>query len=219
MVDVVIKVLEPAETHDLISLEDCKILLDIPEGDTSGDSQLEMLISQNSEAIAVECNRVFAKEKVEETWRCVAPVCCPDGTCKIWLSHYPVKPKDIESVESPRGSLIDPTGYDLEPLSGKLILLNGCSSEIVVTYTGGYDLPEEAPLALQQVTGMRVRGVQAELRIATTSGSGVRMLAHKDSRVIYFSPKDLVMAGGGAASPAAQSASKNVLSKYTRYFI
>ena len=91
----------------------------------------------------------------------------------------------------------------------------------MVTYSGGYKLPEEAPLPLQHVTGMRVRATQAELALITTSGSGVRMLAHKESRVIYFAPKDMMLTGtsGGAAAPAVVTASKNILSKYTRYFI
>ena len=217
--EVVIKVLEPAATHDLMTLVDAKTFWGIT--DTSKDEQLQMIISMQSESIAVECNRIFAYEKVEETWRCMAPVCCPDGTCKVWLTHFPVYDDDIESVESPRGNPIDPLDYDLEPHSGKMILLRGCSSEIVVTYSGGYKLPEEAPLPLQHVTGMRVRATQAELALITTSGSGVRMLAHKESRVIYFAPKDMMLTGtsGGAAAPAVVTASKNILSKYTRYFI
>src|SRR5262245_6815592 len=98
----------------------------IPTADVSNDQQLQLLISQNSEAIAVECNRIFAREKVEETWRCVAPVCCPDGTCRIWLSHFPVYDSDIERVESPRGNPIDVQDYDLEPPSGNLILIKRC---------------------------------------------------------------------------------------------
>lgn len=220
MADVTIKILEPADDHDLITLEDCKILLDIPASDTSSDQQLQMLITQNSEAIAVECNRIFAKEKVEETWRCVAPVCCPDGTCKIWLSHYPVKAVDIESVETPAGTVMSGSDYVIEEFSGKLILLRGCSSEIVVTYTGGYNLPEEAPAPLQQVASLMVRSFRTEAAAASTSGSGVRLLAHKDSRVMYFSPKDM---GGGTTTstgPSVQtSAIKNLLAKYTRFFI
>ena len=54
-----------------------------------------------------------------------------------------------------------------------------------------------------------------------TGGSGIRMLAHKESRVIYFSPKDMAGGSTGAATgPTVQTtAVKNILSKFTRYHI
>jgi Phage gp6-like head-tail connector protein len=218
MADEIVNVITPAASQDLIALAELKTFLNIT--DASQDAQLQMLISTTSESIALECNRVFGFEKVEETWRCVAPVCCPDGTCKIWLSHFPIDPADIVSVESPLGTLIDPADYVLEELTGKLILLNGCSSEIVVTYSGGYNLPAEAPNPLKQLTALGVRGTQSQILLATTSGAGVRMLAHKDSRVMYFAPKDMVQrlgSTGGATTGERQA--RDVLSKYTRYFI
>lgn len=220
MADPVVKVLEPPEDIALISLADLKTLLVLSPTDTSHDAQLEMLIDQNSAAIASECNRVLAREKVRETWRCVAPVCCPDGMCRIWLTRFPVLEADIESVETPAGSIIDPSGYELEEDTGKLTLLNGCSSDVVITYTGGYDLPGEAPPDLQQLTAMLVREMRNSIARDSTVGSGVRMLGHKESRVIYFAPKDLVPGGSssGATSPL-QSATKSILSKYTRYSI
>lgn len=220
MADVVINILEEAVTHDLISLADCKTMLDIDATDVTGDPQLQMLISQNSESIAWQCNRIFAKEKVEETWRCVAPVCCPDGTCKIWLSHYPVALDGIESIESPIGTLVDPADYVIESKTGKLIVFSNWSSEIVVTYTGGYDLPDQAPKPLQQVAGLMVRSFRTEAAAAATSGSGIRMIGHKESRIVYFSPKD--MAGGSATTSSATTettAVRSILSKFTRYFI
>jgi len=221
MPEVDIDVITPAATHDLISLADLKTMLDIPASDVSNDAQLQMLISQNSEAIAMECNRVFGKEEVEELWQCVAIECCPDGASKIWLSHYPVDTDKPITVESPPGTLLDPSEYRIEKWSGKLTIKAGTSSDILVHYTGGFDLPDEAPGPLQQVAGLMVRSFRTEAAAASTSGSGVRMLAHKDSRVIYFSPKD--MAAGGTTTttgPSVQTtAIKNLLSKYTRYFI
>jgi len=221
MSDVTIRIITAATTHDLITLADCKTLLGIPASDVSNDPQLQMLISQNSEAIAYQCNRVFGFEEVEETWRCVAPVCCPDGTCKIWLSHFPVKAADIESVETPKGTPISGSDYAIEEQTGKLILLHGCSSEIVVTYKGGFNLPAEAPLPLQQVAGLMVRSFRTEAAAAATGGSGIRLLAHKESRVMYFSPKDMAAAAGATSTgPTIQTtAIQNILSKFTRYNI
>ena len=215
----IVTILEPAMTHDLISLADCKILLGIDSSDVTGDPQLQMLISQNSEAIAWDCNRIFAKEKVEEIWQCIYPVCCPDGAYRIWLTHFPVKLDDIESVESPLGKPI--FDYRIEELTGCLTIYEACVDEIIVTYTGGYVLPDDAPLPLQQVAGLMVRGFRTEAAAAATGGSGIRMLAHKESRVIYFSPKDLAGGSAGAQTgPTMQTtAIKNILSKFTRYNI
>jgi hypothetical protein len=223
MAEPLVNVITPATDVGLISLADAKILLGIPAADTSTDAQLQMLIDQNSMMLALQANRdTFAKEKVEERWDCVAPVCCPDGTCKVYLTRYPVKLADIESVESPEGTLIDPSGYRLEQNTGKLILIDGCSSEVVVIYTGGYDLPAEAPLPLQQAAGLMVRAFRSQAAQEATGGAGVRMIAHKDSRVMYYSPKD--MAGGttttgGTSVSASDAAVKNLIQKYTRYWI
>jgi hypothetical protein len=225
MSEPLVNVITPATSVGLISLEDAKLLLDIPAGDTSGDAKLQMLIDQNSMGLAGDANRWkgWGKQKVIERWDCVGPVCCPNGTCKIWLMVAPVKLADIESVESPEGTLIDPSGYRLEENTGKLILIGGCASEILITYTGGYDLPDEAPLELQQALRLRVRQEQTQEAQAATGGSGIRMLAHKDSRIMYFSPKDMAGgstgASGGLSVSAADKAIENLISKYTRYWI
>jgi hypothetical protein len=218
-----VNVLEPATEIGLISLDDLKIMLDIPAADTSKDEQLQMMIDQNSMMLAQMANReTWAKEKVVETWECVEPVCCPDGSCRIWLTRVPVKKADIESVESPAGYALDPADYDLEERTGQLKIPGGCSTQIIITYTGGYDLPDEAPLPLQQAAGLAVQQFRTQAQQAATGGSGIRMLAHKESRIMYFSPKD--MAGGGSSgatttSSAADTAIKNLISKYTRFWM
>lgn len=224
MSEPLVNVITPATEVGLISLEDAKILLGIDAADTTGDAQLQMLINQSSMTLALLANRdTFAKEKVEERWDCVGPVCCPDGTCKIYLTRYPVKLDDIETVETPEGTLIDPTRYRLEQNTGKLILLDSCADEILITYTGGYELPDEAPLPLAQAAGLMVGAFRTTAAQAATVGSGVRMISHKDSRIMYFSPKDLAggssgSSGGGTAS-ATDAAVKNLLAKFTRLWI
>lgn len=227
MVDITVEVLTPPDEIGFISLDDAKIMLGIPGGDISQDAQLEMLIDQNSAVLADMLNHYapglgVAKQKVREIWSCVSPVCCPDGTCRVYLLLYPIKKPDIESVESPAGTILDASAYRLEEITGKLTLLNGCSSEIIVTYTGGWDLPEEAPLPLQQATGLMVRSFRTQAAQESTGGAGIRMIAHKESRVMYFSPKD--MAGGGTTttSPSlsgAQNAVNSLIAPYQRLWI
>lgn len=219
-----VNVLTPNPVVGLISLDDCKILLDIAAGDTSKDAQLQMLIDQNSMALANLANRdTWAKEKVVETWECVDIVCCPDGSSRIWLTRAPVKRTDIESVESPAGAPLDPSSYVVEERTGQLKFPGGVAGQVVITYTGGYVLPDEAPLDLQQIAGMMVRSFRTTAAMESTSGAGIRMLAHKESRIMYFSPKD--MAGGTTGSSGvtgatpSQRAIADILAKYTRMWI
>lgn len=222
MADIIIKVLDPADDFALLTIEEAKVLLGIDAADTTGDEQLQMLIDQNSAVIAKMCNRTLAKEKVRETWRCLGEPCdCIDGASsrRLFLSHWPIKEEDIESVEAPRGAALTAYDYELEEQSGKITLYTATAEPIVVTYTGGYDLPTEAPDDLKQAAGLLIRQYRTEAAQAATSGSGVRMLAHKESRVMYFSPKD--MAGGattaasGGSSPVNTSVN-NLLSRYRR---
>lgn len=218
-----VNVITPATEVGLISLENLKIMLDIPAADTSKDEQLQMLIDQNSLMLAQMANReTWAKEKVEEVWDCVDMECCPDGSTRIWLTRPPVKMSDIESIESPRGTPIAPSAYELEQRTGRLSFPAGCPGQVVITYTGGYDLPDEAPLPLQQAAGLAVQQFRTQAAQAATGGSGIRLLAHKESRIMYFSPKDMASGGSSGAtttSSAADNAIKNLISKYTRFWI
>jgi hypothetical protein len=222
MADVTTKIITAAETHDLISLDEAKVMLGIDAADTTGDAQLQMLISQNSVLAANQCNRVFAYETLRETWRCVGPVCCPDGAARIYLTHYPVKADDLTLVYTPNGTLIDPNSYELDEESGKLTIFGGYSNEIVVTYSGGYHLPDECPLDLKQAAGLMVSNYRTQAAAAATGGSGIRMLAHKESRIMYFSPKDMAGGGGttstGPTTSASTTAIKTILENYVRYW-
>ena len=52
MADVTVKVLEPAESYALLTLDEIKVALGIAPGDTSQDAQLQMMIDQYSKTIA-----------------------------------------------------------------------------------------------------------------------------------------------------------------------
>ena len=101
MADIWIKVLVPADSYALLTLEELKVILNVPLTDTSEDLQLNIWIEQYSDVIATMCNRVFGYETVEETWRGDLP---PFDAPRLFLTHYPVADADIASVESPRGS-------------------------------------------------------------------------------------------------------------------
>jgi hypothetical protein len=196
MADRTIKILEPATSTALLTLDELKTALGIPLTDTSRDAQLQMLIDSYSDVIAVMCNRTFAKEKVAETWRGDPP---PYENYRVHLSHYPIAEGDVESVNAPDGTLIDPANYEVESDSGKLTLLGslgGSAESIVVTYTGGYELPTDAPPALKAALQLMVQAGAAQL--ARGLNTGVRSISHKDARVMYFDPNATASKGGSS---------------------
>lgn len=216
MADITVKVLTPADSVALVSLDEAKVYLGIAPADTSNDVQLQMLIDWNSATIAELCNRTFGYEEVRETWRCMAPICCPDGTCRVYLTHWPVLETDIQSVET-GGAFVDPVDYEIEEASGKLTLFNGCTGEIVITYSGGYVLPDEAPNPLKQALGLMVRSGRTEAAAEATSG--VRMIAHKESRIMFHPPaKTTGTSSSGGVSAASQQV-KGLLTSYIRIYV
>jgi hypothetical protein len=217
MADVTVKVLVPATSYALVSLDEAKVYLGISPADTAGDAQLQMLIDMNSDVISEICNRVFAKEKVRETWRCVGAICCPDGATRIFLTRWPVLEADIESVETPSGYPLLSSEYEIEEASGKLTIWTPSVSEIVIVYSGGYDLPDDSPNPLKQAAGLLCRSSRTEA--ASEATSGVRMIAHKDSRVMFHPPAKASSTGTSTGGSAAQQQVKGLLQNYQRIWV
>jgi hypothetical protein len=207
MVDIITKILTPADTYDLLTLDAIKLAMGIPPTDTSQDAQLAEDITRYSDVISSLCNRVFAREEVRETWRCL-------GSRRMFLSHWPAAEADIASVESPRGSTLDPSVYEFEEQSGKLELFETRSEPIVVTYTGGYNLPEDAPPALRQVCEIMLLEGRALRR--SFGSSGIRSISHRESRVMFFDP---LVSGARAAQQFGYSINSinSLLSAYIRF--
>jgi hypothetical protein len=193
MADVTIKILEPATSFALVTLDELKLMLGI--SDTSTDLQLQQMIDWYSAHVSQITNRVFAREKVRETWRDLQDR-------RIFLSHWPVIDGDIESIESPRGALMPVTDYELEEGSGKLSLFGSRNEPLVVTYTGGYNLPDEAPDDLKNAASLLMRKGRTEAQREATAG--IRSISHRDSRVQFFDPNQALKAttSSGAPEPA-----------------
>ena len=186
MADRTIKVLEPATSFALLTLDELKLMLGVPSGDVTSDPQLQQMIDWYSAYVSNIANRVFAREKVRETWRDI-------NDRRLFLSHFPVVEADIESVETPAGTpSID---YELEEASGKLSLFGSRAEPIVVTYTGGFNLPDEAPDDLKNALSLLVRQGRTEAQREATAG--IRSISHKDSRVMFFDPNQ---SSGGSST-------------------
>jgi hypothetical protein len=194
MADVTVKVLEEATYKSFLSLDEAKAMLGLPAtgGDPAADVQLQFQIDAASAIIFRLCNRPFAKTKVLETWRGnTHPV--------IYLRLWPVKDQDVLGIGNGGPSIWPPPGgFDLENHTGKLRV---SGDPISVTYSGGYELPDEAPDDLKHACLLLIRTQRTEA--TRESVEGIRMLAHKESRVIFFDPN----AAGAKTSSAALSGS------------
>jgi hypothetical protein len=207
MADVTVKILTPADSFALMSLDELKIALGMPSGPGATDEQLQWLIDTNSSVISTMTNRVFAKEKVKETWRCL-------GSRRVYLTHWPVKEDDIESVTTNGTDRLD---YELEEGSGKLSIFTDRQEPIIVTYTGGYLLPDEAPDALKQACTLMVSTSKAEQAAAALTG--VKMIAHKESRVMFHTPTSGGSTSGSSSNSGNAETIAALLYHYVRHWI
>jgi hypothetical protein len=170
---------------DLISLADLKFALGI-EG-TDEDAALQAAITMQSRLIAEYCNRRFGRAEVLETF-----TFDPGETLlprqALVLKLYPVV--EVFEVSSLGATSSD---YDFDPASGRLWITAGgwmlgypgaWGGTISVTYSGGYDLPEEAEARLQQAVIQAVK----EGRTTGSRDPGIREVQHGDRRISYFTP-------------------------------
>jgi hypothetical protein len=220
MADVTVHVLQaaaglPAEDMSFLSLTEAKQLLDLPADDTSRDDALKLTIAMMSAVIMRACNRMFARQTVEESWREL-------GSRRVFLTHWPVKREDIQSVYAGRRELIGEDRNDarieLEEQSGKLSHFGGWSEPVVVTYTGGFLLPTEAPLPLKHATLLLLRAAKQE---ATREAiEGIRSISHKESRVTFFDPSTIAKstATTGVLGTGVQAADQ-LLYHYMRFWV
>jgi hypothetical protein len=85
---------------------------------------------------------------------------------------------------------------------------------IDVQYSGGYDLPEDAPGPL----AFCIKAVTREAYASWTrdpSLYGVRQISHKESRVGYYAPNLMSSMG----MPETWKNIENILSKYIRHWV
>jgi hypothetical protein len=211
-----LSVIKEADDISLITLYYARLGLNLATStDETISEQLEMFIRWSSDEIAKLCNRVFARETVKETFRDFG-----NPRSRLFLSHYPVV--EITGVTEDGDELAADVDYEIDLLTGVLVRLGGVWLDpVVVSYTGGYNLPYDAPGALQQATLLMIR----EAYYATIRGDAtIRMVGHKEARVIYFDPNARSASGSGGSGGVsggsmARRAIDNLLKKYTRFWI
>lgn len=172
---------------DLISLEDLKLALGI-EG-TSEDAALQAMITFQSRIIAEYCERRFGLAEALETFvfdRYETML----ARQALTLSLYPVA--GISEISS-TGTIA--TEYQLDPATGRV--WGGWSGTVAVTYSGGYDLPEDAPARLQKAVIEAVR----EGRTSGARDPSIREVQHGDTRISYFTSTTSSASPGYLSAP------------------
>lgn len=195
---------------DLISLDDLKLALRI-EG-TDQDAALQAMITLQSRIIAEYCDRRFGLAEALETF-----TLDPRETLRareaLVLKLYPVT--DISEVSTAGATAAD---YHFDPESGRLWLASNQNpghpygypydsgyghswwpGSVMVTYSGGYDLPEQAPARLQQAIILAVNGI----RTSGTRDPTIREVQHGDTRISYFTQALATTTGSSDFLPAA----------------
>jgi hypothetical protein len=204
-----IVVVDAATSIDLIKLDELKRALNLST--TTYDLMLQDLITRVSDEIAEYCGRVFGLEHVVETFTEIE-----SDKNRLFLARYPIAvDTGITSITSGGAAVTYPNGLLLDSLWGKLTMPSSAFTEqTVIDYSGGYNLPDDAPPALKQAAIMLIR----EQYYATLRGDAtVRMLGHKESRIIYFDPNVLAKSAAGKTGTPAQRAISDLLTSFTRY--
>lgn len=212
----ILNVLEPAETHDLLSLEEAKIVLKIAVDDNSRDEALQFMITSVSEAMARTVGIKtggFGKEQLSEKIYDIVP------NRRLYLSRFPVLRGEIEVLNVNGVSILADTDWVLEEATATLQKISGYWSGVVeAVYSAGYELPVEAPDDLKGAAKAGVSESYLDYERGVTL-TGVRMISHKGARIQYQQPGQSTGKGGSSGLTPAWTAINNVLTHYMRPWI
>jgi hypothetical protein len=172
---------------DLISLADLKLALGIT--DSTDDATLQAAITFQSRIIGEYCDRRFGRAEALETFT-FDPGEYMLTRQALTLALYPVA--EILEISSAGATAAD---YQFDPASGRV--WGGWSGTVAVVYSGGYDLPEEAPARLQKAVIEAVR----EGRTSGARDPSIREVQHGDVRTAYFTSSTSSASPGYLSAP------------------
>lgn len=174
---------------DLISLADLKLALGITG--SADDATLQAAITFQSRIIAEYCNRRFGRAEAQETFIFDRGEIIP-ARVALTLSLYPVA--EVIEISTAGATAAD---YELDPVSGRLWTDGGWTDRVEVIYSGGYDLPEEAPARLAKAIIETVN----EGRTSGARDSSIREVQHGDTRISYFTSATSTASAGYLSAP------------------
>lgn len=150
------RVVTPAPSLGLVTLEELKTVLGIADTDTSQDTMLQLQIDSVSAAIDNYCSRTFVRQTYRDqirharNWlRMGAPLQTRQLPIATATDGTPV----LTITED--GNALDPVFFEVELGTGELYRLDSmgnmgfwCSSQIVVDYDAGFDtVPADVKVA------------------------------------------------------------------------
>jgi hypothetical protein len=160
---------------DLVSLEDAKLQLGIT--DDEDDEALAKDITRVSKSIGEYCNRLLSFEDVVETF-IFDEFECVNVRQPLVLRQYPVD----EVSEIKLNNVVYDGAFDIDKESGLIWKDGGWSGRVEISYSGGYNLPDDAPAALQ-VSALEVLTVR---RTISDRDPALRSVTHGESTVSYW---------------------------------
>jgi hypothetical protein len=207
----IVTILGPTDpVHDLTTVEAVNAALGL-ESNTDDDGIIAEQITRASRLIADLCNagperlRTFGLLTVQESFR----VTWGEPVEALYLRQYPVG--EITSITQGDAEA-DPTMYEIDDENGLLWMKCGrWCGEVIAEYSGGYDLPAEAPVLLAQACLETIRAQ----RTSATRDPSVRTVQHGDTAVTfndYYNRLGLSGAGGAILPPSAN----DMIQKYIR---
>lgn len=199
-----IEVLEPAENFDLVTVEAVKAFLNITS-DTD-DDRIAALITFASGVIADMCDRVFALEKVKET-----TVLNGSAEGGLVLNRYPVV--EIESIANDDTDITDIiTVID----AGGGVLHGDLIGRNVITYSGGYVLPEEAPGPLQMAC---IDLIRSTYYLGSRDPSMQSITDNATGSIRFFPPPGMSRTGAPTKASALSPQATALIAPYKRIYI
>jgi hypothetical protein len=211
----------PATNRLLTTVDNVRLSGAVP-ADTEDDA-VEELIRQGSAAVETYTGRVFAKETGIQTERL---------TCSAWrifLERTPVV--SIASVVED-GTTLDADEYEVDTQTGILRKLaddaySYWSGKVVITYTGGYVLPDDAgtpnlPADIEAAVILFLGNSNALSTSFSSSHSGGTGIKRKSVLnglidITYMTPSE--SASSSSAATQTQNAMSALLDKYRRLYI
>lgn len=155
------RVITPADSMELITLDQAKAALGIPPTDTSQDAKLTAQIASVSAAVNNYCNRVFVVQTYQDQLRYVTN----------WLyPGQPIRTRQFPLIDpltvTQDGTALDPTALEVSPSEGAIYRLDGAlvaawtGTSILVDYTAGFDpIPADVQGACLEWVMIRYRSL------------------------------------------------------------
>jgi hypothetical protein len=190
------RVVTPAPSMALVTIDQVKEVLDIDPADTSDDAALQQHIDAVSQAVNNWCDRVFAVQTYRDQLRQVTG----NFGEPLITRQYPITDTP-PLVVTQDGGVVDPSMLEIFPETGGIYRLDGslapvawAASLLVVDYTAGFEtIPADVQSAALEWVTARWYQVGND---PTTARERI-----PDVMDLYYSPN--TTSGTGDAVPAA----------------